>query len=205
MIYNLFPTPVSQTTLDFDNKKILGIVDNLPHIRYNSDNSTTAAISHELLNFEELKDLKTSILSEAKKFIFDDIGFCPGIDLYIASSWFNIHHRGDFSREHTHPNSFYSGVYYVDLPEGDSGDFYFMKMHDTACTATISPDVMYPNNYNSLRVVMDTKPGTLLMFPSHVWHGVTNNNTDHRRVTIAFNIFVRGLVSGLSTKYLELR
>ena len=203
MIVNIFPTPVYEEHLELDNTALIQSLNSVPQVRYNIDNSSTTT-ARSILEFEEFSELKKQIVSHSKKFIFDELGFCP-LELYVTSSWYNIHHKDDFSQPHQHPNSFYSGVYYLEIPEGDSGTFYFMKFYNTVCSESFAPDIMFPSPTTSQKVNFHTPPGTLLIFPSHVWHGVTPNNTNGRRVTIAFNLYARGLVSGLNTKYLELR
>lgn len=203
MITNIFPTPVYEEHLEIDNSSLIDSLNAVPQVRYNSDTSSTTT-TRSILEFEEFSELKNQILAHSKKFIFDKLGFSP-LELYVTSSWYNIHHNGDYSQPHTHPNSFYSGVYYLEIPKDDSGTFYFMRYHNTVCSESLAPDIMVPSPITSQQVNFYTPQGTLLIFPSHVWHGVTPNNTNERRATIAFNLHVRGLVSGLNTKYLDLK
>ena len=92
--------------------------------------------------------------------------------------WFNINQLSDFNFTHDHvPNKMpapeqevqdmLSGVFYVNEP-GDS--FYYI-------------------NENQKQIFLSSEPGDMLIFPVDLKHGIASHGTEHKRITIAFNIF----------------
>ena len=103
----------------------------------------------------------------------------------ITAMWANINSEGCSNSIHVHPNSIFSGVYYVTYPE-NSGHLYF-KDPRPGCE-------MVKPNYTSSADEFYTKqpfigaPGMCFIFPSWMPHGVEINNTKENRISISFNV-----------------
>lgn len=82
--------------------------------------------------------------------------------------WLNAQGPGQATSEHTHDENdeLLSGVYYVETPPG-SGDLVLL---DGCLTLRVTP-----------------RPGLLLFFPPSLPHRVETNESDRRRLSIAFN------------------
>jgi uncharacterized protein (TIGR02466 family) len=109
--------------------------------------------------------------------------------LSLTGLWGNVGSRTHFLHEHTHPNNFLSGVFYVAVPE-DSGVTWFKDPRPQ--TRILRPRVIRENPLNSPEFQYRGAVGTLLMFPAWLEHGVTPNTTDEDRITLAFNLMVTG-------------
>jgi uncharacterized protein (TIGR02466 family) len=105
----------------------------------------------------------------------------PDPDFQLVESWVNFLDKGEFQYDHTHPNCRVSGIYYY-ASNGDDGDIRFQNPNA----------LMQFNGFPSDRIARDgitykPKVGRLILFPSWLIHRVNINNTDHQRISIAFN------------------
>ena len=104
----------------------------------------------------------------------------------LGNMWANINPPGGSNRAHIHPNSLWSGVYYVKAPK-NSGQ---LKIEDPRSVALMSrpkqKDVPKPDRL--LREHhYEPKTGRLIMFPSWLNHCVDPNNSNDIRISVSFN------------------
>ena len=117
------------------------------------------------------------LLNDWAKEILEEKDF----ELIIDSSWFNINPPGGENKPHTHPGACWSGVYYVDKPEG-SGN---LQLYDPI---TQRHPLREPRN-KVRKGIMDIKSetGGLIMFPAWLQHSVEVNTCKNDRISISFN------------------
>lgn len=89
---------------------------------------------------------------------------------YVCTSWLARYDKGDYAQIHSHYPATYSGCYFYDAGSEDSCHFFF------------------DNDYN--RCQLDVKSGYMIIFPSYLKHGVTTNQSDNSKITLAFNLAV---------------
>jgi len=117
-----------------------------------------------------------------------DYGIAPKLGL--GNMWANINPPGAYNKTHTHPNSLWSGVYYIRVPE-NSGKFFIEDPRP-------GPNCYMPRRTKDLpkqlwRVVAyEAKEGRMVFFPSWLPHGVDiNMNTEQGeaswRISVSFN------------------
>lgn len=103
------------------------------------------------------------------------------------------HPQGSYNKAHVHPNSVWSGVYYVQAPEG-AGDIEFI---DPRTENVMAPLKYAPNRQRPAscwtKVTFTPKAGKLLIFPSWLYHAVSPNLTSAQgdaaeRIIISFNL-----------------
>lgn len=114
-------------------------------------------------------------------------------NLKIINHWININGPSNFNVLHDHPMSELSGVYYVDVPE-NSGEIYF---ENPQCFKQYAELSAYKKEFaqtmkQHINNYIQPKEGLLLIFPSHLKHGVTPNQSDKDRISISFNIRMVG-------------
>lgn len=112
----------------------------------------------------------SSIFDRILEFVNNDID--NRFNHIINNYWFNINYPGSFNELHNH-----------DLPQtqvkGTSGVIY-VKVPDN------SGNIIFENENSLLEIQPCT--GKLLLFPSHILHKVSKNNSDSDRISIAFNL-----------------
>ena len=110
----------------------------------------------------------------------------------IGNMWANINPPGGYNRPHIHPNSHFSGVYYIKAPQ-NSGEIVFNDPRSAA--HMIMPervkDIKPPSHlWREVRVI--PLEGRMLMFPSWLWHCVEPNESNDIRISVSFNFIQKG-------------
>tara|TARA_R110001599_G_scaffold7715_3_gene37221 strand:+ start:353 stop:943 length:591 start_codon:yes stop_codon:yes gene_type:complete len=132
-----------------------------------------------------------SMLYEAQKTIYDQEHL--NSEPVLGNMWANINPPGAMNRPHQHPNSLWSGVYYVKAPK-NSGH---LRIDDPRSAASMCrpqqkegklPDRLLRETY------YEPKAGRLLIFPSWVMHCVDSNKSDDIRISVSFNFLQKGLM-----------
>ena len=108
----------------------------------------------------------------------------------LGNMWANINYPGNFNRPHLHPNSLFSGVYWVKAPE-KSGNLMLYEprpgVHTTMPNrkeGKLPPELWREIHYQP-------KAGTAIMFPSWLWHEVKPNKSNDIRISVSFNFLQR--------------
>jgi len=107
-----------------------------------------------------------------------------------GNMWANINYPKCYNRPHVHPNSLFSGVYYVTAPK-NSGNFMIydprpgvqMTMPNRK-EGKLSPELWREVHY-------EPKAGRCIMFPSWLWHEVKPNESNQARISVSFNFLQR--------------
>jgi len=126
--------------------------------------------------------------------IFRTLHYDPATEPRLDNMWANISPRHAFNRVHIHPNTLWSGVYYVQTPE-NCGRIYFTdpRMQALMLTPMFDPDTERRSESWS-EVYYEPVAGRLLMFPSWLMHEVEPNMSDASgvdgdRISVSFNVF----------------
>ena len=191
-LFPLFSSPVVRTKLK--HSLDLDYIESLEYTEYG--NSGQKSVNENILLQECFHDLKYQIEYALNSFLFGNLNFSQG-KIVHTGSWINLHRPGDYAPRHNHTNSFYSGVFYLQVPE-NSGRIWFVKPNSlpTYSTPTIDPEIKEFNIYNSNEWGFDLEANDLLLFPSHVDHLVEINKSNTNRYSLAFNYFLQGAIGG---------
>ena len=104
----------------------------------------------------------------------------------INEWWFNINYKGCANRQHQHPTSLHSGVYYIKTPE-KCGDICFPNPNQTLMWGWPGGLLMESNHINSGIVSLTPRKNILFIFPSWSNHSVDPNLSDEPRISLSFN------------------
>ena len=69
---------------------------------------------------------------------------------------------------------------------------------------SLSFDTETANVFNSLSYRLPVKENMLILFPSELEHEVDINIQDKTRISLSFNVFVKGMVSSVGTTKLTI-
>jgi uncharacterized protein (TIGR02466 family) len=149
-----------------------------PGAKYTNDN---------LNSLDEFQNLTQLIDSHATKFLENIVGIDKN-DCKMTGMWANMYEGTGDHEIHQHPNSFISGVFYVQIPEcNNKGNLLIVDPRS-------AKNMMYANfkKHTSLSdrmIEIEPKTGLLLLFPSWLEHGVSKfiGNFDQKRIGISFN------------------
>jgi len=106
----------------------------------------------------------------------------------ITQSWCNYTKPGQFHHKHAHPNSFISGVFYLQTTAQDKIYFYREGYQQ------IKMPTDNWNVWNSESWWFEATKGRLILFPSSLTHMVETVKGDDTRISMSFNTFPVGNV-----------
>lgn len=136
----------------------------------------------------------TNIILQTTQDIFNDLDYDPAYEPAIDNMWANVNPKYGYNRNHTHPNTLWSGVYYVQVPE-NAGRIYFSdpRAQSQVLTAHFNPETERKSEVWS-EVYFDPIPGRLILFPSWLLHEVQPNMSnlagqEGDRISLSFNLF----------------
>ena len=150
----------------------------------------SSQVLHELEEFRELVETIRAATADALEYLRVGYG-----DFEITGCWANVNAPGAVHGIHSHPNNYFSGIYYVQVPKG--GDT--VSFHDPRIqTAILRPPVRELTADNADQVVVAVRSGMLLVFPSWLQHSVEANRGKRERISLSFNIMFSAYAENLS-------
>ena len=183
-IMDLFPTPLYINNIDaplINQQKDYLL--NLPKILNEGNLRSESGYIFEYPLFTELKKTINEHIKEYVNIVYPN----SNLDVYITQSWANYTEPNQYHHKHSHPNSFISGVFYVNaIKNEDMIKFY----KDLPFIYQINHN--QPNNYNSGDVAILVETGDLVLFPSNFTHNVPPTTSKETRISISFNTFIKG-------------
>ena len=153
-----------------------------------ANNNSEISSSLNVLNSNKLKFLKHKIISCFIEFANNTL-LLKNNKFKITNSWITKVDKGNIGHSHNHGNSFYSGVFYIDVNE-NSGKITFINVNKSAFE-------LKPNEYNNLnspKWSIQPKNNQVIFFPSEVYHQVEENKSNTIRYSLAFNIMPIGKI-----------
>lgn len=188
-LYPLFSQPV--LTVDSDKSKLTGIVnycESVLEYRPNAGGNYTSLNTDvlSLVEFKEAKDLIDHAINVYTKEIMSWLD--PNLTFFVTQSWVNKNPQGTGHHEHYHLNSVFSGVLYLQTVEDDGISFVnnnkpFFKFYPAES-----------NIWNSERFNIEVKDNRVVLFPAGMLHSVKSHNSNYNRISLAFNVFVKGKI-----------
>lgn len=106
---------------------------------------------------------------------------------FQLESWANILRFGQYNVMHNHPNSSWSGVYFVNGNAAVSGHEFSGKLE--LCDPRPGASLNYSNKTHLYgRFLLNPVAGQVVLFPSWLMHQVHPFFGDGHRISIAFNV-----------------
>ena len=116
-------------------------------------------------------------------------------DIVLSGCWANINPPGAKHSIHSHPNNFFSGVYYVQSDVKAN----IIRFHDPRAQAeVIMPPRHQQNPYNTNLIELETKPGRLVLFPAWLKHDVPTNLSARERISVSFDLMFPNFTETMS-------
>ena len=126
---------------------------------------------------------------DASKEILNELKY-DAEDVVITGMWANVIKPGETHPVHTHSNNFLSGVYYLHSDQGAS-----IVFHDPRPAAdVIVPRKKEATSNNSSVLSWASKQNRAIFFPSWLPHWVQQNKSRNKRISISWNIQLKGQV-----------
>ncbi|MEO1247331.1 MAG: putative 2OG-Fe(II) oxygenase [Pseudomonadota bacterium] len=187
-VIGLFPTPLLLKEKALDNQLVERLKRRALAGRKDS-NAGTDLLSHtEMVDpdgDEVFRDVSAAVVDDIQK--FGMLMFGDQLDWRVKEMWLNVLEHGGSQFMHTHANSFMSGIVYLTHQDASSRTLFqrqvgtgeFVFRHD-------GRDDMASDFTAERWVVPEVQPGDLVLYPSHLLHGVPPNQ-GQQRMTLALN------------------
>jgi len=188
-ISGIFPTPiyVSHMNRPFTSSE-MKIFQNAEQKTVSNAGNITSANNY-ILNEPGLEDVRNILTAHVAEFIKRI--YVPKYEMapYITQSWTNYTKEKEWHHSHEHPNSFISGVLYINANDEHDKITFQKKGYQQ-----IKPVPSEWNWYNSESWFYTVKTGMIILFPSSTTHMVENKGGDNTRISLAFNTFFKGIM-----------
>lgn len=180
----LFATLVGVVKLDVNSKKILEFIKNLNYKEntFINENKRTSFISKDNKIFKDknLLDLKNKSIYAIELYLKNVLYL--NTKFKIINSWATKTFQKGSSHTHSHAHSFLSCCYYPKYSKSFNIKFFKSKSIDTFWN--LKPEKFDINNSNFWEI--NPEENDLLIFPSHLEHSISFNNSEETRYSIAF-------------------
>jgi uncharacterized protein (TIGR02466 family) len=188
-ITGIFPTPIyiSELNRKFTNKELL-FIDKTKLDVYKNEGNTTSNNNY-ILNNKAFKYIKTELDLRVQNYFEKVVSSSNNVIPYITQSWLNYTETNQYHHKHQHPNSLVSGVLYINCDEKFDKIKFFNDKYQT-----IKPEIKDWNIWNSESWWFSVKTGDIILFPSSLTHMVETKSGINTRISLAFNVFIKGKI-----------
>ena len=147
---------------------------------------------HSTTNMANLPEYRklVNMLFACQKTIYDQKHYES--EPYLGNMWANVNPPGGMNRAHQHPNSLWSGVYYIKAPKNCGN----LKIDDPRSSAAMCrPRQKEGEKPSRLFREIQYEPiaGRCIMFPSWLMHCVDPNESNDIRISVSFNFLQKGM------------
>ena len=146
---------------------------------------TRSADLHKQKEFKEFAEL---VISTSKE-ILDELKYDVE-DIVISDMWATVLKSEENHPAHTHSNNFLSGTYYLHSDQGAS----IMFQDPRPAAGVILPRMTEQTITNASLLTYASKQNRAIIFPSWLPHYVKPNKSKNKRISIAWNIQLKGQV-----------
>ena len=153
--------------------------------RSNDVNWQTEPDLHTKVEFKIFADM---ILDTSKE-ILETLDYAVE-DIAITDMWGNVLRKGEVHPPHTHSNNFLSGVYYLYSDKAAGIQFFDPRPQSDV----LVPKKTKKTHNNSNLLSFASKTNRAVFFPSWLNHWVPQNISEKNRISIAWNIQLKGEV-----------
>jgi uncharacterized protein (TIGR02466 family) len=143
----------------------------------------------------EIRQLNDWIMTAVKEVVEATAGPVRFKGQLKITGWASVCRKGDYNAPHVHPESAWSGVYYVDPGTRSddhpvAGQLEFLDPRGRAEMAAT------PGDPFGDPVRIDPRAGLMVLFPSWLYHWVHPYASEGTRIAISFNVAVKAEVAG---------
>jgi uncharacterized protein (TIGR02466 family) len=151
----------------------------------------------DLQTLPEMKEL-VDVIMEESGIILDALAIKRDSH-YIPNMWANIADPNRRHNFHMHPNCLLSGLVYIKTPQNCGRTIFASPRMNLK---SIEPTYVQQNEFNADIFSLPPEKGRMMIWPSHVPHGVEEGGADESedRIVVAFNVMIRGLIDQVTAR-----
>jgi len=191
---NIFSTPLFYEEIKNIEKESNELIElcyklksSLPTVELTNNGGYQSRNIVETIEFQNLiKKLQKPIDNFLKEYQFD-----VKLKIDIPNVWLNLNNEGHSNRAHVHPATEFACVFYLKTPK-DSGNLVLLKNALFRMDNMADLPAKQTNPFNCESFFIEPQKNTLVMFPGHIEHLVEESKTNEDRISLAFNLQVKG-------------
>ena len=164
-----------------------GELDNNPNKDDRDDNKIDQTYPDLHLK-KEMQPLCDNIFKALECILNDVLFIASGYQVDITAMWANNQKPNQQFHQHRHHNNILSGIFYAN--EGDS--FPPITFYNPVDPQLCPTHIGKYNQFNSISYSQSTIKNMLLIFPAYLDHSVSINESDKDRISVSFNVILRG-------------
>ena len=188
-INGIFPIPIYISKLDRKLTPLeLKFVDKYKKDSHKNEGNIVSNNNY-ILNEKHFTNIKKELDLRVQDYFNKVISSTDSITPYITQSWLNYTETNQYHHKHQHPNSLVSGVFYINCDDKFDKIKFFNDRYQT-----IKPEVKDWNIWNSETWWFTVKTGDVILFPSSLTHMVETKEGTNTRISLAFNVFIKGTI-----------
>ena len=170
VLSNLFTIPLLNISILEDTSEISGYHDSV-------------LISNDYRVLEKYPNTKNILLKNIRSGL-KKLGYATEFD--ISTSWFTKNNKGDSAPMHNHKNSWFSAVYYYGNYDNNSGKLLIYNPLNNL--TSFDDTIVNANKFNTHTTVISPERKKMIIFPSYLYHSITEHFSDLIRYSLALNI-----------------
>ena len=184
---SLFATPTYKIKFKDHEKYKKEFIDYIENVE-GFPNTGRSTLQFTSANLHKTKVFKpfTDFVHDSLEYVMKDCGFQPSIKM--TGLWSTKHEEGGFHHQHTHHNSMWGGVYYLEGTQNNSGTTFYNPNH---YHAIIDPAHIKGATRRFLKThTSKFEEGMMVIFPAWLEHNTDRNNlarTGSIRRILSFN------------------
>ena len=187
IVHPIFPEPVYVSTIGRAlTKEELKTINKYKKETNKNEGNITSNDNYVLEN-KTLKNLKEDLQKRVIDYFDKVICTSDPIIPHIIQSWINYTETNQFHHRHSHPNSYVSGVFYIDAKKEVDKIIFYRRGQKT-----FELSVARYNDFNSASWWCSIQTGDVVLFPSYLHHGVEKKKGNNIRISLSFNVFFKG-------------
>lgn len=192
-IFDIFKVPLARSDFYISEeekqnilKEFYQIENSFPMMEnsYPAGSYTSFGTIDKIFDLEVLASIKDHALQSCQE-LHNSIGLSGELDL--TKSWFSINRKHSYHGIHHHCPDLWSGVYYLQAEQEDA-TISFLNNNMISTSWPYKSQKSQMNDYTSSEKTCKVSGGMMLLFPSYLYHHVSQQLTDRERITIAFNL-----------------
>ena len=195
-INNIFATPIYDSTID--NKICSEYTEQILNLIKDSNNISkkarwSVATKDNINKLKSFEPLCNIINEHVTAYCEEGIGVRKEL-LHLSCMWSNVQLNGCYHPVHDHPNSFISGVLYLQVPEdcedGEKGEIFFVDPR--VQKRMYNPEYFKRTEMSERGIWIKPKSGTIILFPSWLEHGTEYffSKEEKNRISLSFNYII---------------
>jgi len=195
IVHSLFATPIYQRYLRKPlSKKIIKKFDSYQTDVY-SNIGNRITNNNFILDLPVFKSVRKEVQFHIDEYMKHVLRIEDKVKVHITQSWINYNRKEEYHHQHAHPNSYISGVLYVNADKKyDNIRFFRYKFGAPYGYNFNFHNQKEYNVWNSDHWTIPVESSTIVIFPSGTEHSVIQKEQDNLRVSLAFNTRLTGEV-----------